>query len=205
MTNLQSPGRNLRVPAEGFQKKLIKRGDWRWQKLLHVCVCVFAINPIFILLFSRFLFKSLCESKYLQTICLPAFKTKLPGLFGGKFHLFHQRMWTSFWTFCLVIWYPLVMIVFQSWSWHFAFFMWSIVKPVKIVLFLMWYTYFDSVTTNHGDMILLYSRYTCSQLFLAFRLLLAWHLQTTRTPHGQGLIKSNQWRQVWSRAQGKQQ
>lgn len=106
MTNLQSPGRNLRVPAEGFQKKLIKRGDWRWQNLLHVCVCVFAINPIFILLFSR-LNPCVNPNIYKQYV----FQTKLPGLFGVNFlFLFHQRMWTSF---CLVIWYPLVMIFFK--------------------------------------------------------------------------------------------
>lgn len=59
MTYLQSPGRNLRVPAEGFQKKLIKKGRLKMtEPAACVCVCVS------ILLFSRFLLNP-CVNQYI--------------------------------------------------------------------------------------------------------------------------------------------
>ena len=85
-----------------FSEEIDQKGAIEDDRTCCMCVCV-CVHPAF----QSISFKSLCESIYLQTY---VFQTKLPGLFGGKFHLFHLRMWTSF---CLVIWYALVMIFFK--------------------------------------------------------------------------------------------
>lgn len=72
--NDQSPVTRTEFEGAGrrFSEEIDQKGRLKMtEPAACVCVCVFAINPICILLFSRFLFKSLCESKYLQTICLP--------------------------------------------------------------------------------------------------------------------------------------
>lgn len=76
-----------------------------------MCVCVCVSLPLiqYSSCFSVDFFLNPCVNPniYKQYV----FQTKLPGLFGVNFlFLFHQRMWTSF---CLVIWYPLVMIFFK--------------------------------------------------------------------------------------------
>lgn len=107
--NDQSPVTRTEFEGAGrrFSEEIDQKGRLKMtEPAACVCVCVFAVNPIFILLFSR-LNPCVNPNIYKQYV----FQTKLPGLFGVNFlFLFHQRMWTSF---CLVIWYPLVMIFFK--------------------------------------------------------------------------------------------